>query len=108
MNDILKEVELVGLEVFKTKEDSDMAKIYVLEDYPEESGSSGRYGKQVGVDYVVQVAQVLPFANQLPRKITMVKQMQRNNDMRDVLRLITIQDGWRTEKAVEKIANHKG
>lgn len=107
MADILKEVEIVGIEVFKTKEGSDMAKVYVLEDYPEGSGTSGRYGRQVGVDYLTEIASILPYANQLPHKVTLVKQMQRNNDMRDVLRLITVQDGWRTDKAVQNIANHK-
>ncbi|MBO1137588.1 hypothetical protein [Enterococcus faecalis] len=111
--DILKEVELVGIETFPIDDGSLMAKITVLEDYPDfqSTGKNKYYGKTVGFDYVSNASVVLPFAQTLPCKITLVKGLVKNDKNRDVVRLITIQEGWQSEKrmsnAVDKIASNK-
>lgn len=111
--DIIKEVELVGYEIFKTGEGESMAKIVVLEDYPKTDGSAvgGNefFGKQVGVEYTMNVDTVKAVGHKLPSKVTFVKGLMKDQKNRDTVKLLAIQSGWQSElkmdNAVEKIQN---
>lgn len=108
--DIIKEVELVGYETFKTNEGEPMAKIVVLESYPETSnGANEFFGKQVGVEYTMSVDTVKSVGHKLPSKVTLVKGLMKDQKNRDTVKLLAIQSGWGSElkmnDAVEKINN---